>query len=227
MVLAAKVFEVREQTDLDSIATKLKGYNTKEQFEQEGQRIELLTEIRDLTMTVNTLEGTFSQDQVLTVLHHGKVSYIPKTLEAHFIFTQQDTKTMLIVLEKKQAANNIANQLSKTLFITAGQIVEARIPPENLQRFHEENFDDTKVIFFDDVDVPNVAKLSLYGSALGNTTLYTDYLSHGKIWYTVIKSKKYGYIVGITRNTVVTVFSRVEKPDFINYIANEILPLTK
>ncbi|MBI4258627.1 MAG: hypothetical protein HY619_06700, partial [Thaumarchaeota archaeon] len=173
MVLAAKVFEVREDADLDTIATKLKGYGVKEQFEQDGHQFELLTEVRDLTMSAGSLEGTFSQDQVLTVSHRGKVSYIPKTLEAPFIFTQLDAKILLIVLEKKQTANSVANQLSKILFITTGRIVEARIPPETLQRFHEDNFDDTKIIFFDDLDLPSINKLSLYGSALGNTSLYT------------------------------------------------------
>ncbi len=227
MVLAAKVFEVREETSLDALASKLKDYSTKDSFEQDMHKFELVTEVRDLAIGAGSLEGVFSQDQIITVFHRGQVSYIPKTVEAAFVFTQHDSRILLIVVEKKQLANNIANQLSKILFITTSRIVETRIPPEVLKRFHEENFDDTKVIFFDDVDVPNVSKLSLYGSALGNTSLYSDYLTHGKIWYTVVKSKKYGYIVGVTRNVVVTIFSRVEKPDFLLYIANEILPLVQ
>jgi len=83
----------------------------------------------------------------------------------------------------------------------------------------------TKILFFDDIDLPNILKLSLYGEGLGATKLYNDYLGHGKIWYAVVKSAKYGYVVGVTRNCVVTVFSRTELPDFKRYVKQEILPL--
>ena len=98
----------------------------------------------------------------------------------------------LSVFDKKSRANNIANEMSKALFMSLGQIVEARIQPETLKRFHEENFEMTKILFFDDIDLPNISKLSLYGEGLGSTTLYNDYLTHGKIWYAVVKSQKYG-----------------------------------
>ena len=88
-----------------------------------------------------------------------------------------------------------------------------------------ENFEMTKILFFDDIDLPNISKLSLYGEGLGATKLYNDYLGHGKIWYAVVKSQRYGYVVGVTRNCVVTVFSRTELPDFKGYVRNEILPL--
>jgi hypothetical protein len=41
----------------------------------------------------------------------------------------------------------------------------------------------------------------------------------------ITKSQKYGYVVGVTRNCVVTVFSRTDLPDFKRYVKNEILPL--
>jgi hypothetical protein len=52
-----------------------------------------------------------------------------------------------------------------------------------------------------------------------------DYLKHGKIWYTVLKSNRYGFIVGITRKGVVVIFSKAVKEDFINYIKEEVIPL--
>ncbi|MEM2429699.1 MAG: hypothetical protein QW779_04050 [Nitrososphaerales archaeon] len=225
MVLAAKVFIVREDIDLETIATKLKNYKNVDFFEQNGKKIELITEITDLNMVAESLKGLFSQDQILNIFHHGEIIPIPKTIVAPFIFNKVNDKLLLTILEKKQKANNIANQLSKILFITTGHIVEARIPPEILKKFHEENYEDAKVIFFDDVDIPNIKKLSLYGSELSDTSLYIDYSTHGKIWYVVVKSKKYGYVVGVTRNAVITVFSRIGEDEFINYIINEIYPL--
>ena len=179
----------------------------------------------ELTLQDDSLTGIFSQDQIMEVFHRGENTHVPRTLEAPFIFREYNGKMLLIVLEKKLRANNIANQLSKTLFITTGEIVEARIPAENLKKFHDENLENTKIVFFDDIDVPNVDKLSLYGSELGDTSLYADYSSHGSIWYTVVKSSKYGYVIGLTRTSVVTVFSRVERQDFVKYIFDEVFPL--
>jgi len=129
------------------------------------------------------------------------------------------------VLEKKWRANSIANALSEILFITVGRIVEVEIPPEVLRSYHDENSEGTKVVFFSDVDAPNVEKLSLYGSSLANTPLYVDYLSRGKIWYIVIASRRYGYTVGITRNGIVTIFNNVEPGAFLTYIMEEVFPL--
>ena len=147
-----------------------------------------------------------------------------RTVQA-FSFDLYGNSMFLSVFDKKSRANNIANEMSKALFMSLGQIVEGRIQPEVLQRFHEDNFEETKILFFDDIDLPNISKLSLYGEGLGATKLYEDYLGHGKIWYAVVKSQKYGYVVGVTRNCVVTVFSRTDLPDFKRYVKSEILPL--
>ncbi|MDA4128331.1 MAG: hypothetical protein OK422_02540 [Thaumarchaeota archaeon] len=225
MVLAGKVFVVREKYELSLLAEKLKTFKIESEMKVEETSFDLISEVRDLVIGKTTLEGTFAFDSVFVVRHRGKSVPIPRTYEAPFTFDIYKERLFLTVYEKKSRANNIANEISKAVFLSLGQIVEARIPPEVLKRYHEDNFEDTKIIFFDDVDIPNISKLSLYGSALGMTSLYNEYLEHGKLWYTVIKSKKYGYVVGITRNSVVTVFSRVDLPDFKLFVKNEIIPL--
>ena len=72
--------------------------------------------------------------------------------------------------------------------------------------------------------MPNISKLSLYGSGLLNTALYNEYSSHGNIWYIVMTSKS-GNIVGITRNSVVTVFNNIEQKSYLNYVINEVSQL--
>jgi hypothetical protein len=226
MVIAGKIFLVDDDIVLHTIAGKLKGFKSEEKLE--GEDISLITEIKDLHLTEDSLFGTFIQDQLMDVYHHGERVHVPSTSEAPFFFVEQDAqkgRIVLVIMDKKARANNIANQLSKILFITTGKIVEVRIEPSRFVRFHEDNFEDTKVIFFDDVDIPNVKKLSLYGSALGDTSLYVDHLKHGKIWYVVLKSKRYGIVVGVTRNGVVTIFSKATKDDFINYVRDEIIGL--
>jgi len=232
MVLAGKIFLIGEDVDaeLQTIAAKLKGFKAEEKLKENDKEISLITEIKDLRLVGDSLYGTFIQDQLLDVYHHGERVRIPTTSEAPFFFVRQEKqgqrgRTVLTVMEKKARANNIANQLSKMLFITTGRIVEVRIEPARFERFHEDNFEDTKIIFFDDVDLPNIKKLSLYGSALGNTSTYLEHLKHGKIWYIVLKSKRHGAVVGVTRNGVVTIFSKATKDDFIEYVKQEIIDL--
>ena len=225
MVLAAKIFVVKEENNLPLLASKLKNFKIEQELKAEDKNFTLVSDISDLDMSKEKLEGLFSFDTVFTVNQRGNQVPFVRTFNAPFSFDLFDKNLYLTIFEKKSRANSIANEISKAVFMSLGQIVEARIQPETLKHFHDDNFDDTKVIFFDDVDLPNISKLSLYGEALGSTTLYTDYLTHGKIWYAVLKSRKYGYVVGVTRNAIVTVFSRLDLPDFKRYLKNEILPL--
>jgi len=225
LVLAGKVFLVRENFDMDLLAEKLKAFRVETESSVEEQEFKLLSDIRDLSPGRGTLEGTFSFDSVFVIRHRGKPVPVPRTYEAPFSFNLYNGRLFLTVYDKKNRANNIANEMSKSIFLALGQIVEARIDPETLKKFHEANFDDSKVIYFDGIDVPNISKLSLYGAQLGNTSLYSDYMSHGQLWYIVYRSKRQGYIIGLTRNCVVTSFSRVELPEFISYVRQEIFPL--
>jgi len=224
LVLAAKVFTVREERDLSLVASKLKDFKLEQQISVEGTSFSLLSEISDLSITKETLEGTFGFDTVFSVNQHGKPVPVVRTYEAPFSFDLFGTNLYLTVYEKKTRANNIANEMSKALFMSLGQIVEAKILPEVLKRFNEDSTE-SKIIFFDGVDIPSISKLSLYGEGLGSTTLYNNYLEHGQIWYAVVKSKRYGYVVGVTRNCVVTCFSRTDLPEFKNYVRNEVFPL--
>ena len=225
MVLAGKVFLVRENYDMDVLAEKLKSFRVETETRVEEQDFKLLTEIRDLSAGKGTLEGTFSFDSVFVVKHRGNSVPFARTYEAPFTFDQARGRLFLTVYDKKNRANNIANEISKAVFMSLGEVVEARIDPETLRKFHEANFEDSKVIFFSDVDLPNITKLSLYGAELGNTSLYSDYLTHGKLWYIVFKSKAYGYVFGLTRNCILTAFSRMELSEFKNFVNTQVFPL--
>lgn len=225
MVTAGKVFRLMENIDIGTIAAKLKGYRKETTFAEEDTQIPLQTEIKDLSIRGNMLQGIYSQDTVTYITHHGQRTILPRTQEIPFVFAQEKDRTLLIVVEKKLVANNVANRLSEALFITSGYITEVRIQPDTLRDFHEQNPEDTKVIFFDEVDIPNISKLSLYGTGLLNTALYNDYLKHGKIWYIVMTARRYNSVLGITRNGIVTVFNTVDRSDFIDYILKEVFPL--
>lgn len=225
MVVAGKIFKLVEDLTLTDIAVKLEGYSREENYEEGDYTFSLVTEVAGLLAKQNMLTGIYSHDYVMHIFHRGKTAPLPRTVEALFSFTQKENNVLLAVVEKKRIANFVANKLSELLFGKMSKIVEARIPPETLQEFHLKNPEDTKITFFDNVDIPNVNKLSLYGPDLINTTLFEDYTKHGDLWYVVARSKETGYVVGITRDASVTIFNLSDKNKYVDYLNLEIYPI--
>jgi len=225
MVVAGKVFKLVETLSLADIATKLSNYRVEEPYEEGDYKFTLVTETVGLLPKENALTGIYSHDYVIHVFHRGKIVPLPRTIEALFSFVQNKKGTLLTIVEKKRLANFIANKLSEIIFEKVGGIVEARIPPETLRDFHLKNPEDTKITFFDNVDIPNVNKLSLYGPDLVGTSLFEEYTKHGDLWYIVARSKESGYVVGITRDASITVFNITDKNKYLEYVTKEVHPL--
>ena len=225
MVVAGKVFRLSQPMPIAGIASKLDGYHVEEPYEEGDYNFALINEVVGLLPKANMLSGVYSSDYVIHVFHRGKSAPLPRTVEAAFSFAEVEDSTFLTVLEKKRVANFIANKLSEILFEKIGSIVEARIPPETLREFHHKNPEDTKITFFDNVDIPNVNKLSLYGPDLINTSLFEDYTKHGDLWYVVARSKETGYVVGVTRDASVTIFNLADKNKYVEYVNKQIYPL--
>jgi hypothetical protein len=225
MVVAGKIFRLAEQLPVTDVAVKLDGYRTEEAYEEGDYSFALVTEVAGLLPKENTLSGVYSHDYVMHVFHRGKTAPLPRTVEALFNFAQVEDTTFLTIVEKKRVANFVANKLSEILFDKVGGVVEARIPPETLRDFHLKNPEDTKITFFDNVDIPNVNKLSLYGPDLINASLFEDYMKHGDLWYVVARSKETGYVVGVTRDASVTIFNSAEKSKYLEYVNKEIYQL--
>jgi hypothetical protein len=225
MVVAGKIFKLSEPLSVAEVASRLENYHAEEDFEEGEYRFKLLAEVVGLLPARNILKGIYSHDYVVHVFHRGKVTPLPRTVEALFSFAQHKGTTFLAIMEKKRIANFIANKLSNLIFGKVGGILEARIPPETLKQFHLKNPEETKITFFDNVDIPNVNKLSLYGPDLVTTSLFEDYAKHGDLWYVVAKSKEFGYVVGITRDASVTIFNLSQKEKYVEYVAREVYPL--
>jgi len=226
MVVAGKIFTLAEPLSLAEAGSMLEGHRTEELYEEGDYKFTLVTEVVGLLPRKNMLKGVYSHDHVINVFHRGKVMPLPRTVEAIFSFAEHEDVMFLTVVEKKSLANFMANKLSEILFEKKGGVVEARISPETLREFHLKNPEDTKITFFDNVDIPNVNKLSLYGPDLINTSLFEDYGKHGDLWYIVARSKKYGYVVGVTRDASVTIFNLADKEKYLEYVTTEIYPLT-
>jgi hypothetical protein len=211
----------------------LKDFCEEEEFKSEkGKTIELVSQILDLKQDKNAITGVFSKDFVQDRFFRREPVEVAVTEECPFWIRPFRKRVFVIVSApsvargvKKLLTNYVANKLSKVLFIQGQAVVESKIPPDTLRQLHESSPQATRLIWFDDVDIPGVEKLCLAGSDLVDTDLYHDYLKHGKIWYVVFESQKRGVTVGITRNCVVTLFSKSTTDEFVNFISDELLPL--
>jgi len=233
LVQPAKIFEIKEKADLGLIVWKLKDFREEERYQTEnGETINLVTEILDLKSKDDSISGVFSKDFIHKRFYKRKLVETPVTEEAPFWIRPFKERAFTIVLApsvargvKKLLTNYVANKLSKVLFIEPQAIVEVKISHKTLKQLHESNPQATKLIWFDEVDIPGVEKLCLAGSDLADTSLYRDYVEHGKIWYVVFETQKRESVVGITRNCVVTLFSRSTTEEFMNYIQEDLLML--
>jgi len=233
LVLPVKVFEIKEKVDAGLLLWKLKDFREEEVYKPEsGKNVTLLTEILDLQSKGGLVTGIFSKDFMRERSYRREIAESPVTEETPFWITTSNKKAFLIVSApsvargvKKLLTNYVANKLSKALFINAQSILEVRISHETLKQLHESNPQATKLIWFDDVDIPGVEKLCLAGPDLADSTVYREYLKHGKIWYVVFEDRKRGIVVGITRNCVVTLFSKSSTDEVIKYVIDDLLQL--
>jgi hypothetical protein len=233
LVLPAKIFEIKEEANIEMTVGKLKDFREEELHQtKNGETINLVTEILDLKLDGAMISGVFSKDFVQERFYKRKLVEVPITEEAPFWIKPFKERVFMIVSApsvargvKKLLTNFVANKLSKVLFIAPHAIVEVNISRATLKELHESNPQATKLIWFDEVDIPGVEKLCLAGSDLVDTTLYKEYVEHGKIWYVVFEVQKRGIVVGITRNCVVTLFSKSTADELISYVSEDVLML--
>ena len=85
MVLPAKTFEIKEETNFGLIIQKLKDFREEETYETtEGETVTLVTEILDLSLKENLISGILSADFMRTRYYRRQLIEAPVTEEATF-----------------------------------------------------------------------------------------------------------------------------------------------
>jgi len=224
--LALKAFEVAEAQSFEEVAAKLKGYGVLEREEVDGREVEVGFRIARLELVEGELRGVFEESFVASVRYRDELLRVPVSVSTEFRFAEVAGGLYLIVAAKKARANRVAARLSAALAAgrKRGVIVEARIPEEEFRRLYEGRPEAVKVVVFTDVRLPDVGKLTLYGSQLASSGLYNEYLKLGSVWYAVFEAEE-GVVVGVTRNCIVTFFSKVEPEDAFKFVKERLLPL--
>jgi hypothetical protein len=232
LVIPVKIFEIKSEYNQSRFYNSLQGYQELEPYESDTGSGELTTEILDLRMEGTLIQGVLAKDFLRDRFYRRKMIKTPETEEAPFWITPYNDRIFLIVSApsvargvKKMLTGHVANKLDEIISGGSGLIVEAEISHETLRELHESNPKATNLIWFDNVDIPDVEKLCLSGSGLADTQLYQNYVEHGKIWYVVFQVQEKEIVIGITRNSVIAMFSKSEIDDFIEYVTSEVFPL--
>ncbi len=225
MVLPFKLFELTEPLSLEEIAHRIKGFRLEEVAEVGNREVELGSRVRELGRQGEALRGVFEESFLVTLKYRGEEYKVPISVETVFEFYPYTDRMMLTVAAKKARANRVAAQLSSILSARKDAVAEAQITAETLRQLHESRPGATKVIFFDGVRIPGVDKFSLYGEQLADTSLYQEYLKLGNIWYVVFELEE-NLVVGVTRNCVITIFSKMGLDDGFEVVREKIVPLT-
>jgi hypothetical protein len=222
-MLAGKLFRINTEQSIAFMAEKLASFKiTREDEETHAQ---LNFEFSVNGYDESSLNGTIYYDKVIKV--GTKEGYKPEvsTLKVQFFVKNIGGYYFLFILAKKPFANYLANEFSKAVFIRPGYVVEARIDPNIFLDYYNKSLEETRVAYFDQIDIPNVNVLALYGDALSQTDLFKMYQEHGLLWYIVVRAKSISQIIGLTRNCVITMFSRGTVDDIVRYAFEEVAPL--
>lgn len=222
-MLAGKLFRFPEPLPIEEVARRLEGYRLEKEDEETG--LGLVTELEFLSIDKDMLETRMYRDRIIFLGSKEGPKPAISTLTIPISFRAIGGQTFVLVMAKKLLANEIANELSRVIFMRPGSIVEARIDPQVFLDYYRQSMEDARVVMFDQVDIPNVNVLALYGEALSDTELFHEYEKHGFLWYIVVRSKKRELIVGLTRNCVITIFSQATEDDLKSFAFEEVVPL--
>ena len=222
-MLAGKLFRFSEPLPVEEVARRLEGYRLEKEDEETGLR--LVTELEFTSLNERALETRMFRDRIIFLGSREGPKPVVSTLTIPISFRNLGGQTFVFIMAKKLLANEIANELSRIIFMRPGSIVEARIDPQVFLEYYMQSMEDARVVMFDQVDIPNVNVLALYGEALSDTELFKEYEKHGLLWYIVVRSKKRELIVGLTRNCVMTIFSQASEDDLRSFAFEEVVPL--
>ncbi|MGC8592859.1 MAG: hypothetical protein ACP5LF_01025 [Nitrososphaeria archaeon] len=222
-MLAGKLFKINTDQSLAFVADKLSSFKITR--EDEETHVQLNFEFSVNTYDDNSLDGIIYYDRVIKV--GTKEGFKPEvsTMKVQFFIRKIQGYNFLFILAKKPLANYLANEFSKAVFIRPGFVVEARIDPNIFLDYYNKSLEETRVAYFDQIDIPNVNVLALYGDALSQTDLFKMYQEHGLLWYIVVRAKSISQIIGLTRNCVITMFSKGTVEDIVKYAFDEVAPL--
>lgn len=222
MPVAGKLFKLPKPLDLKAVSEKLDNYRQEETVDEQTLITQCVAPIGEDT---TTLVGVWSYDRIINIETRRGYVTIPQVIHARFLFFTDD-KQYLLILSNKSVANTVALKLAETL---NEDIREARLTPRAIETLIKETSKQTKIAFFQNMDLIHMEKGAIYGGKDGDvyqTDLWGEFIESGSPWYVMAKDKKTDLTVGIVGDGSITIFNSIEFKDFVDYVREEIVPMT-
>lgn len=227
MPTAGKLFLYVEDLSLEKIHEALDGWSESLEYDDENLQTTLITDIvnlSDVDEDSTDLSGVIRGDGVEMMHHRTGPRHVAYTTSTRFQFFSQDGRNYVILMAAKQTANNVANKLSLILHDEVAAITVPKLNPRKLREFCEGS-EAIKVLLFDDMDIPNMEKATLYGPNITQVNLYGQFVDSGQYRYSVSKLKD-GYTVGIVADASVCIFNTLDTTqDYIDFVKANIVPM--
>lgn len=224
MPTAGKIFLYVETMPRDDIYDALNGWREELEYDDGEFTTSLINDIEGLEIYKDEVRGVYRSDGIETKIHRTGAKTIPYTVESRFLFFEQDDRRYVLVMAPKRTANNIANRLSLILHNEVGAVTVPKLNPQKLREFCEASMA-IKVLLFEEMDIPNMEKATLYGTNITQVNLYGQFVDSGQYRYSVTKLSEDGHTVGIVRDGSVCIFNTIESSDYIDFIKDKIIPL--
>ncbi|MBU0777647.1 hypothetical protein KKF82_05275 [Patescibacteria group bacterium] len=225
MPTSGKILRYREDLTLEEMQEKLQGYEYVLNVDDGEYQGDLVSNIEHLMIGDDELAGLFRFDTLTAVHHRSGVKVFAKTTDAPFIFLKYEGEILLVVRAKKSIANSVANSLSMILHGELGTITEITLDSGALEAFCS-RAETTKVLLLQDLTIPNLNKLTLYGADVLQTDLHGEFRGEGAPHYFVAKTKS-GHTVGIVDDASVTMFDSVDSSQYQAFLEEEIFPMLR
>lgn len=224
MPTAGKLYVYRESLSLPEIREKLEGWEEYVDIEDPDYNLRLRRNTSDIHLSTSSLEGLFSEDLLQRAIFRGVMQVMPYTVDSVFTFLVIGDEPYCVVLASKKIADGVANSLSVILHGEVGALTEPVLNVSALKELYESG-EATKICLFDNIEIPNMDKGTLYGANIIQTDMYGRFINLGSPWYIVFKDKLTGYTVGIVRDGTCCIFSSVDQSGFLEYMKDNVVPL--
>lgn len=226
MPTAGKIFLYQEVLELAQIQERLEDLSEEIEYALDGETFNLVTDISHLSLTEKELSGLYSADGVEAKMHRSGPQYVTYTRESPFYFFEEEERSYVLIMAPKRIANGIANKLSLILHDAVGAIAVPKLNPRKLREFCEGS-EAIKVLLFEEMDIPNLEKATMYGTNIVQMDLYNRFVDSGQYRYSVskLKPEKDAHTIGIVRDGSVCIFTEIDSHEYVQFIKNEIVPM--
>ena len=224
MPTTGKLYLYTPKYEAQDMVKKLENYNKETRETYGAEDIALGTRIMDVKVSHERVMGLYEKDAVDVKKYRGEDRAAPYTQSAKFIFFCDEERPYLVVLGNKGLADTIANELSILLHEQTGHILEPILNLRGIRELYESG-EATKVIFFDDVEIPNLDKATIYGTNLIQTDFYGRFIDVGNPWWVIYKHRATELVVGIHKKALVCIFSSCTDDEYLEYVTDNVIPL--